>query len=331
MPDIALRIASNDDAHLPTFDFTKLSAINSCPRWGVLRYHLHKTMGNSEGFRNMALEAGTTAHECFAAIRLWQVGEQGHSELMHLHGTRIFGEERWACIVSAMASEDGMRNAALECLSTSGFTDDPSDRRRTYSNLETSLLYYCQRWDHARYPVWVSGDKVGIEIAFDIVVDERFRYTGRVDGIHVDRGGELLIQENKTASRLGTAWRMAFNTSHQVTGYCAAASLFTGMPVGRAIVLGLTLPLPRTLSDGLAMEMVTRREHAFRQWGEWMFHSVQMCLRYEDDPLAAPMYTGSCNRYFTPCSFIPLCAGDAEEQELTLSEMSQQEWSPLHA
>lgn len=341
--EVGIRLAGEADNALSAFDFTKLSAVNSCPRYGILRYTKHKVM--STGVRAMALEAGTALHQCFSAIRLWQLGYvQGHVALMQYHGTRLFGADRWAVIHGAMERAEGdaissLRNGALECLDSSGFTDDPDDKRRTYSSLETSLLYYCQRWDHARYPVWIRditdpSSDVGIEIPFAVVIEgggvPLFRYTGRIDGIHTDKGGELIIQENKTAARLNIAWKMAFNTSHQVTGYAIAASLFSGQMIDKGIVLGLSIPIPRTVSDGLAMEYVTRPPHAKRQWLEWLMHTVQLHNTFQHAPLEAPMYTASCNRYFSPCQFIPLCAGDAEEQAIILDELHHDEWSPLH-
>jgi hypothetical protein len=41
------------------------------------------------------------------------------------------------------------------------------------------------------------------------------------------------------------------------------------------------------------------------------------------------MFTHSCNRYFRPCSLIPFCASDREEQERIIAEMVTDEWSPL--
>lgn len=349
---VIFRMATPDDAALPSFDFTKLSAVNSCPRYGIVRYTHHKVMPSGGGtYRNMALEAGSAMHECFSAIRLWQLGyAQGRKDLMQYHGRRLFGEGRWGMIEDAMSLEGGggsddmldatRRAAALECLSTANYVDDGDDKRRTYFNLEASLLYYAQRWDHTRYPVWIRDPSdphsdVGIEIPFSLVIETEdgiplFRYTGRVDGIHTDTNGSLLIQENKTASRLSTAWKMAFNTSHQVTGYCIAAEVFTGQPIDKAIVLGVSIPLPRTVSEGLAMEYVTRPPRLKQQWLEWVLHTVALHNAFMDEPLAAPMYTHSCNRYFSPCSLIPLCAAtDMDEQRVILDEMVEQEWSPL--
>ena len=65
-----MRMATEEDAHLPTYDNTKLVGINTCPTWGILRYSMHKRMPNVK--REMALEAGTAGHEGFAAVRWYQ-------------------------------------------------------------------------------------------------------------------------------------------------------------------------------------------------------------------------------------------------------------------
>ena len=61
-------MATEADAWLPTYDHTKLSAINTCPTWGIVRYDMHLRMPGQG--RALALEAGTAMHECFAFIRL---------------------------------------------------------------------------------------------------------------------------------------------------------------------------------------------------------------------------------------------------------------------
>ena len=53
--------SDEDKEKYNAYDHTKLSAINTCPTWGILRYTMHKTMGGSS--RAMALEAGGAAHE----------------------------------------------------------------------------------------------------------------------------------------------------------------------------------------------------------------------------------------------------------------------------
>lgn len=357
---VALTIAKHEDMHLPAFDYTKLSAINTCPTWGIIRYSLHKTISGAG--RAMALEAGKAMHECFSAVRLVQLGHaqaQDKPEHMHFHGVRLFGIDKWTQIMSGWNEKDlsvSLRNMSLECLATTEYVDDPYDKRRTYTNLETALLYYVQRWDCNRYPIWIESNDpsrwVGVEIPFAIKVtatcdsganndptngcnfgrsnEVNFLLTGRIDGLHTTQDRlNLLIQENKTASRMDEAWQLAFDVSHQPTGYTVAASLFAQQEVTRGIILGLSLPLPKTLSDGFKILPINRPSYMKERWLKWLEHTVTMHNDHVNDPLNAPKYGHSCNRYFRPCSFIPLCAGDDDEQRLIMDEMVTEEWSPL--
>jgi hypothetical protein len=180
-----------------------------------------------------------------------------------------------------------------------------------------------------------KGD-VGIEIPFDLVVDISgmdalsFRLTGRIDGIHRNTHGQLTIHDNKTASRLNDSWSMSQALNHQYTGYCIAASVFTGEPINEAEILGLAVPLPRAYDFGSYIrEPVHRRDHHYKQWLTWLVHTVSMARQYTDDPYSAPKFTHSCNRYFRPCSFIPFCDADEDEQHVIVGEMEHDEWSPL--
>jgi hypothetical protein len=55
-----------------------------------------------------------------------------------------------------------------------------------------------------------------------------------------------------------------------------------------------------------------------------------MARQWQNDPIGAPKYTHSCNRYFRPCSLIPFCYGDDDEQRAIMEEMVTDEWSPLN-
>ena len=56
---------------LVCYDYTKLTAINTCPTFGVLRYALHRTESSSS--RSMAIDAGKACHDYFAAQRIWSL------------------------------------------------------------------------------------------------------------------------------------------------------------------------------------------------------------------------------------------------------------------
>lgn len=329
------------------FDNTKLYNINICPTWGLVRYGMHKRMPRvNENARSMALEAGSACHEVFAAIRVAQLFSV-HPDHARAAGQRIFGASRFESLSAVISRADNtdaaIRAAALEALATSGFTDDPWDKRRTLSNLEASVLAYASSYDADRFPVWIADKRdpkglVGIELPFEVLVtfltidgsSHEYRFTGKIDALHTNGDSdEVLLHENKTASRLDDGWRQSFEIAHQVTGYCIAASLFTHSNVRRAVVRGVSLPLPKMVLNGLIDVWTTREAHHKEAWTAWLWHTIQLYHQYKDTPLDAPKYSHSCNRYFRPCPMIPFCAGDRQEQEQILTEMVTDEWNPL--
>jgi hypothetical protein len=356
---VSVRLATPDDAHLETYDNTKLSAVNTCPTWGIVTYQMH--LVNAQRGRAMPLEAGSACHEVFAAVRLWQLwkydlppvhdlNRADTPELIHplvlFHGDRLFPNGRFKDMLEEVKPGEDERtnclNFCLQALYSSGFYDDPYDTRRTMANLEEAMIMYIDRWDFKRMPIWIRDindpqSDIGIEIAFDVVItytfpdgsERSYRFTGKLDGIQW-RDAILHAGENKTASRLDDAWRLSFEMSSQVTGYCLAATVFTQHTVDRAVVWGVSIPLPKTYDQGgLVSEHVRRPSHMFAHWFDWFLYSVRVYETYRNDPTNAPKFTHSCNRYFRACSLIPFCTADDEEQQLALSEMVHHEWTPL--
>ncbi len=345
---VSVRLATPDDAHIQTFDNTKLTNTNTCPTWGVIRYGLHKTFAG--GGRAMALEAGSACHEAFAAVRLFQLfHHQGLIKHYEYHGQRIFGADGFKQIHERISGKEDERtnliNTALQALEGSGFYDDPYDKRRTVTNLEECLIAYCDRWQMGKHPIWIEDyddptAMVGIEIPFDLVVDFEYhsnevsnlvvRFTGKIDGIHI-HDTKIVPHENKTTARLDDAFLLSFQMLHQITGYCLATATITQTTIDKAILHGLAIPLPRTYDyGGIITEMVSRKPFMFIKWFEWFYDTIQVFNKFLPHPDDAPRYTHSCNRYYRPCSFLPYCTTeDREEREQILDEMVIEEWSPL--
>lgn len=345
---VKVYVTPEHEKHLQWFDNTRLTAIATCPRWGLIRYMENKAM--SLNGRAMALEAGSACHEFFAAVRLYQLGYvQGHMEHMLYKAAKLFGD-KFVNMLNHVPhthkykqgdwSQEALR-FCLEALYQSGFYDDPDDRYRTMSNLEAACIGYFDRWNFDSRPVYVHDVNdpkafVGVEDSFDVVVDfedgitEKVRFTGRIDGVHV-LNGQIIPDENKTTSRINDAWSQSFHTSHQVTGYDVAVSTLLNLPVMSSRVLGLAIPRPVNGLNAIEFIDVQRNEHDVANWINWFKHLVQLWQKHKDDPVEAPMFTHSCNRYFRPCSFIPLCASTSPEERRNVlaNEMVTQEWSPL--
>lgn len=346
-----LRLTTPAEAHLPAYDYTKLSAYNTCPTYATLRYTMHKRMPGAS--RAMALEAGQVMHECFSAVRLWQLKHvDGYPELADKRFAELFKEPARREVMNAKQTASNLSDRqrlihfCVQCLHTSGYYDDPGDAKRTLPNMEQALVYYIDRWNLERYPVFVASDRgfVGIELAFDLILEyeeakeitgelawNKLRFIGRTDGLHTDNGVPIL-QENKTAWRLDDQWRNSFDMSHQVTGYLGAGTALAGLTetIDRAIVLGCTIPLPRDIMKGIDYVHVSRAPHMFVRWVNWFVNTHRMRLRTFDNPTLADKYTHSCNRFFRTCEFLPFCVSDDQEQRDMLAEFETDEWSPLH-
>jgi hypothetical protein len=338
---------------MPTFDNTKLVNLNTCPRYGLIRYEHHKTMGGTG--RAMALEAGHAAHEVFAAHRLYTLLHMDPKNKLNLdrydaivqHGQSLFPDGRYEEMCKAINSAEdhrtNMMKFSLTALYNSGFYDEPGDTRKSMTEIENTCIMYMDRFDWSdELPVVINregGYFIGIEVPVDVVVTFyteadgtiEIRFIGKVDGVHVMDNGGLRVHENKTASRLGAAWIDSWETNNQPTGYMIAISAMLSEPVRNAMMLGSCLPMPRSNAVGSGLERVPvkRKDWQLQGWFDWLLHTYELWARYKDDPTNAPMYTHSCNRYFRSCSFQMLCSMDPTERLAMFNEMPRDKWTPL--
>lgn len=354
---LSIKVYPTVDHTLPSFDNTKLVAINTCPFWGIVRYSLDKTMNSSS--RAMALEAGGAAHEVFAAHRLHHIRTDGAERykitqdqaerLFQSGGVRLFGRTRFDEMCTAIDPREDQRtqrlNFCLTSLYNGGFYDDPQDKRRTTTNIEEMCIAYMDKFDWSKQmPVILNMNSdnpfIGIEIEVDVTIEfvtldqavHKYRFIGKADGLHWmnEHMDTMRVHENKTASRLGEAWELSWETNHQPTGYIVGLSALLGVQINNALMLGTALPLPRSYElNGVSRVPVTRQEWQIREWFQWFYHTAQLHDAFVDRPVDAPQYTHSCNRYFRPCSFIPLCASPPDERQEMIEEMEVQRWSPL--
>ncbi len=349
---------NHDRYDLEPYDHTRLSAVNTCPTWGILRYVLHKKMPGSS--RAMALEAGSAAHECFAAIRWYHFATRQATTpvtkaIAENQGIKLFGEERFKNkILNAMSPDATDRtnciNVALEALYSSGFYDDIGDNRRTISNISESVITYIDRCDPDKYPIWVRDktdpkSDIGIEIPYDILVTvtwkdtsidhskqtKKYRFVGKLDGLHHYGDDKLIIIEEKTGARLDDSWLSQWILSHQITGYCLAATTFTDIPCNHALISGTRIPIGKVPQEGIRKELVPRSPDMYEKWAEWLVHTTDIISKYKDYIMSAPMYTHSCNRYFRPCSFTAFCASDKQEKLSIIEEMEYDKWDVLES
>jgi hypothetical protein len=339
-------ILPTTDDTLEKWSFSRINDYNTCEVWGHVRGAFRKTYP-AHG-RSMALEAGSAAHEAFAAIRLYRLLEDGLTDHFEYHTRRVYGQEKGQSLIQKVRrGSDRFLNIsafAMDALNASGFYDDPYDKRRTMHNLEESIYAYIKATYGRQNPVYVQDvDKpdsfVGVELPFDFTLEMEYngevvfiRYVGTIDGVHISKAGNPYIEENKTSSRLGDPWAASFETSHQVTGYTVFGSKLLGVPINEALIHGVSLPQPRkatSYTEGTRTEHVSRTSDQVEKFFQWVYQTHKRRLEIGDDIERAVQNTGSCNRYFQACSLIPFCKGGADDRSEALEvEMVEIEQSP---
>lgn len=332
---------------LRAYSNSRLVDMSQCPTWGVVSSQKsYKTTA-----RSLALEAGETMHEMFAAVRIWQLWKrqrlEGHATVV---AHRIFGKDRWeSCLeglsdshsaVQSHDERDQVQQLAFNVLHSSEWADDPKDPTRTMANMElAAIVYIDERLKQAdNWTIWVHDRKdpkalVGIEQVFDVVLhyadDVKIRYCGTIDGLTERQlTGDKYVEDNKTANRLDDGWKLSFEMSHQITGYCAASSTVFGFPIMKSKVIGTKIKPTNRGEDCYWIEPVERNEEFIQHWAMWVRGKAREYEEYADDYEHAPRYTHSCNRYFRPCSLLQFCADTAAGRRLQWDQMVEARLSP---
>jgi hypothetical protein len=345
-------IKPTSDLTLPWVDFSSLTAVNTCPRWGII-HSIHGKRLSAGVDRVLPLEAGRAMHDVFAACRFFDLltHEQDVKALLRIndYAIKLFANaeypNRWSLASNYMISDEDAETRCMQmCLNlleTSGYRDDPRDNKRTQSNLESAAINYVQRYPLGRFIPIMTDKVIGVEVPIDVTVYSLddvplVRIIGRVDGVCMDtlRPNDPIpeVHENKTGSRIDTVWSSSFDTSHQVTTYCVAMSCILGIQITNCVMWGLQIPVPKSsmYSDGIMRYPTARNSEAVVEWAEWIMHTLNIIDQYKGDPTNAPMYTHSCNRYFRSCSFIPLCVESREQRKhIYEHEMVTERWSPI--
>jgi hypothetical protein len=292
----------------------------------------------------MALEAGETMHQVFAAVRIWQLL---HVQDLPKHAQavadRIFGKKRWlACLKEADSKDprEQLMQLAFAVLHSSGWVDEPMDTVRTMTNMEMAAIHYVdeRQPNMENWPIYVErqddpSKPIGIEQVFDVVLlygdGKEIRYIGTIDGL-VEKAGtkEYYLDENKTAARLDRGWLASFDMSHQITGYCLACTVVFGFKVFRSRVTGVKIKPTNKGEDCIPLEPIERTEEAFQAWARWLRYTVELYEKYENDYENAPRYTHSCNRYFRPCTLLPFCCDSVAGRKEQYGEMVEANPSP---
>ena len=337
-------------------DFSTMNNVSSCAFRGIVSSVLGKQL-NDTPERNMALEAGDLCHKVYAVWRALSIKDE---DLQDIYVKKFLKQ-----VVPDMDNElfdkevEELVGRSITCLTPlaemmvyadwiiehSGYYDDEKDKKRTIENIRTSLMAYGSNFLELvkEEPVWISEDrtKVGIELPFEkhliikyiedgVEKEKDIQFIGKIDGIHVHPNRKLIIHENKTASRLDDSWLAQWYMSHQITGYCLAASNFVGEFIDQARVLGMQIPVPKMSGYAFRTDRVDRPTHFIENWAKWVLTQAKTIEEYKDCPEKAIMNTRSCCAFYSTCPLMCICTLPEDERKQTIVQMPVKKWSPLN-
>ncbi len=347
--EYTVRPTSEDEYrnNMPYVTSSMVEAVNTCPRWGII-HNIHNKRFVT-GYRQMALEAGSLMHEVLSILNLAQVGIiQNLPEHACYHGQTLFPEGRYEIITKdneLMKSDPDnvlqtLERLAFNVIETSDYYDDPSDRNRTLSNLETCALVLIPYWysNLASFNIYVEDKSdptkpIGVEFSLDTVFElidsdgivDSIRFIGLIDTLYInEETGLVKIGEYKTASSMNDAWKDAFQTRHQITAYNAALRAYFDNVSYDTILLGSAVPVTKTKVNVQHFD-IFRDEGHIKNFLRTVLFTQSMIDQFYNTPTLAPMFTHSCNRYFRTCSLMDLCASEHEDQ---LAMFEQMETAP---
>lgn len=320
-----------EDKELPWLDASMCDAILSCPRWGLVRYVAGQQMPQKGFARELALEMGTALHQAFAAHHLHYAFHQMGCSLAMVHRglVRVYDLEQVGDLLDKIEQKDAQW-FCTEALLATGYYDDPDDKRRTLTNMETSFTQYLAAYNLDHSPPAIIGDEIAVELDVEFVIDtgaDRFRYIGRVDKITED----YRVVDLKTSTGIKGKWAKQWETAHQPTGYMAAVRTMLNASCNSGEIIGLQVPLPKNILDGVQVVQIYREERQFDEWLKWVINARRYMRVWDGREHEAPMHTQYCFRYFSPCPMIDLCAASTDDYIEGMKELEPYNWNPHKA
>ena len=215
-----------------------------------------------------------------------------------------------------------------------GDTDPLHETAKSFDRMLYALLEYFEEYPLETdiiKPHKLATGKHGIEFTFAIPLPGVFHpqtgnpilYGGRFDML-AEREGVVFVEDDKTASQLGSQWSRNWLLDSQFTGYCWAAREY-GRPVAGAIIRGISI-----LKNGYghAQSIVYRPDWQIDRWLETTQHYVKMMIAYwEQDTYPLALDKHSCNSY-GGCGYHPLCESPNPEGWIP-QEYEPRIWNPL--
>jgi len=259
---------------------------------------------------------------------------------VHLHAGAAYAKglevARKSSYTEGRPFEESILEGILALFSSYG-EFDAGDSAKTAIAMAGALLAYCFQYpfeDDFVKPIQISPSRSGIEFSFALplplnhpVTGDPIMFAGRSDMICAYKEtGDIMIEDDKTASQLGSSWSRQWDMDSQMAGYIYAAHQF-GIPVIGGIFRGVSI-----LKNGYGHAQViqTRHEWELARWYEEFLNDVYAMLKaWESGVFSQTLDKAACAAY-SGCSFKPVCSSRFPDGVIQTNYV-QRLWDPLAA
>lgn len=246
-----------------------------------------------------------------------QIAKSGGNIHLHFGGAFAAGLEagRNAFYRDGLSEAESLKAACGSALKFWGDFEPELESKKNANTLVGALLEYFSEYplpsDFLR-PARISEGKLGVEFTFAVPLPinhpetgDPILYSGRFDMLaeNTAQAGILFVEDDKTASQLGSQWMRNWLLDSQPTGYCWAAQTF-GIPVAGAIFRGVSI-----LKNGFghAQSIVYRPQWQIDRWYENTLKTIgHMILAWESNDYLMTLDKHACNSY-GGCGYHQLC------------------------
>lgn len=253
---------------------------------------------------------------------------------IHLHfgGALAAGLEtvRRSYYFEGVPPQAALARGLRRLISEWGDVPDDLHPTKTLWRCARALIDYFEHWplggDHL-VPVRLADG--GVEFSFAIEIPEVAHpesgepliYAGRLDML-AEYAGQLVVEDDKTTSRMGPTWTDQWRLRGQFTGYCYAARQY-GFHVIGAAVRGICI---RTRDNAFAEHITQRPQHLIDAWYDQLVRDLRRAVTAYVEGHWDAAFSSACAAY-SGCAFLDLCC--AAEPERWYDNFARRQWNPL--
>lgn len=296
------------DVPFPTvFDATKIRDLRGCPH----KFFLAHILGLRSTYPSIHLHAGG----------VFAKGQEVYRKVFYsTHGTLNHDAHHALC------------QATIAMINEWGEEDYWLDHAKSLPNiilaLEASFDEYPPATDVIT-PHMVEGEPA-VEFNFVLPIPGLFHpktsepilYTGRFDML-AEYQGLLYVEDDKTATSLGTSWLKQWDLRSQFTGYCWGASAY-GKPAVGAVIRGTGI---RKTKFTFMQAIQDRQEWEIERWLKQTTRDITRAMHLWEEGYWDYNLDDNCNEY-GGCTYKPLCTKKNPERWIS-PDFEVRFWDPL--